>query len=167
MIDRNAQVSDTPDRDPGSGGRTPTYREANQRYRRAFFPVIAVYACLAFAAPAVLRLLGDGDVLASPLPLRIAAGVLCGAPLIGVFVLMWRLCVETDEFTRAQHLKAFTIGGMAAASFAATWGFLELFGAAPALWTFLLAPLFFGAYGLAYWRISGRCPDEALFTGCK
>ena len=77
------------------------------------------------------------------------------APIGVVLWLMWRLTRETDEFTRQKQMSALAAGGMITAFVSVVWGFLELYGVVPAMWTFLVGPIFFLSYGLVY-CIGGR-----------
>ncbi|MDZ4761929.1 MAG: hypothetical protein SGJ21_12755 [Alphaproteobacteria bacterium] len=122
-----------------------TFKQANRRYRRMFWPVIGVYTAICFAGPLYLK------TLAEP-PQWLVAGVALAsaAPLVLVFWLMSRLLRETDEYTRAMQTQAMLAGGGATLSFAGVWGFLELFEVVPHLWPFLLVPMFFFAYGAVY-----------------
>jgi hypothetical protein len=135
-----------------------TYKEANKRYRRAFWPVIVLYVVLCFAGPMSLQTLDEPPKWAWAL-----MAVLTGLPIVGVFWLIGRLLRETDEYTRQQQTDALLFGGGVALSVAVIWGFLDLYDVTPPLWSFWLGPIFFGAYGLAacVQRLRNRPEQEA------
>jgi hypothetical protein len=120
-----------------------TFKQANRRYRMVFWPVMVFYSVFCFAGPALLDAMGD-----PPKWVVAIVAVLTGAPIAIVLLLMGRLLRETDEYTRARQTEAMLTGGGLTLSFAAIWGFLELFEVAPHFNPFLLAPGFFGSYGL-------------------
>lgn len=122
-----------------------TYKEANKRYRRAFIPVMAVYVSACFAGPLALKAMGNPPEWVMAL---IAVGT--ALPIVAVFWLKGRLLLETDEYTRARQVEAMLVGAGVTVCFAVVWGFLELFGLVPNLWTFLIGPIYFATYGLAY-----------------
>ncbi len=122
-----------------------TYKEANRRYRRMFLPVMAVYVVACFAGPLALNVMGDP-------PDWVMAGiaVFTALPIAAVFWLKGRWLLETDEYTRARQVEAMLVGGGVTVCFAIIWGFLELFELVPNLWTFLIGPIYFASYGLAF-----------------
>jgi hypothetical protein len=122
-----------------------TYKQANRRYVRAFWPVIILYCVLCFAGPVVLKALDD--------PPKWAWGVvavLTALPLLGVFALMARYLRETDEYTRKLQVEALLTGGAVTLSASIVWGFLELYQVVPSIWAFWFGPFFFVAYGLSF-----------------
>ncbi|SRR5690606_29485206 len=122
-----------------------TFREANKRYRRAFIPVMVVYAIAVFGGSYMLK-----QFEAPPTWLSAIVALVTAAPIGGVLWLMWRLARETDEYTRQQQMSAMAAGGMITAFISVMWGFLELYDVAPSMWTFLVGPIFFLSYGLVY-----------------
>ena len=127
-----------------------TFREANKRYRRAFIPVMVVYTIAVFGGSYLLK-----QFETPPTWLSAIVALVMAAPIGGVLWLMWRLSRETDEFTRQKQMSALAAGGMITAFISVVWGFLELYGVVPSMWTFLVGPIFFLTYGLVY-CIGGR-----------
>lgn len=125
-----------------------TYKQANQRYRRLFIPVMICYVALCILGPAMLIWLGH-----PPKWVWGAVAIVTGAPIIIVFWLMGRLLRETDEYTRKVHVDAALTGGAITLSVSIVWSFLELYQVAPRLEHFpsmmMMAPLFFVSYGLS------------------
>lgn len=134
-----------------------TYKQANQRYRRAFIPVMAFYVVACFAGPMVIGTMGD-----PPKWLLAVIAVATGAPLAAVFWLKGRWLRETDEYMRARQVEAMLTGAGVTISFAVIWGFLELFQLVPNLWTFLIGPIYFASYGLAY--VVGKLRNERIVS---
>lgn len=122
-----------------------TFREAQKRYRRAFFPVMVVYAVAVFGGSYLLK-----QFETPPTWLSAIVALVMAAPIGGVLWLMWRLSRETDEFTRQHQMAAMAAGGLITAFISVVWGFLELYKVVPSMWTFLLGPIFFLSYGLFY-----------------
>jgi small neutral amino acid transporter SnatA (MarC family) len=128
-----------------------TFKQANRRYRYAFWPAIGFYVIACFAGPMLLKAMTD--------PPKWIAGVVAvvtAAPIAIVFWLMGRWLKETDEYTRATHIDAMLVGGGILFSLSIGWGFLELFDVAPHLPTFWVAPGFFFFYGAT------RCVQRLL-----
>lgn len=121
-----------------------TYKQANRRYRLAFWPVMIFYGVACFAGPALLKAVPDQPKWAAA-----AIAIATAAPIAVVFWLMGRWLKETDEYTRARHVDAMLVGGGILFSASIGWGFLELFEVAPHLPTFFIAPGFFLSYGAA------------------
>lgn len=128
-----------------------TFKQANRRYQRVFWPAMIFYAIACFAGPEVLKAMGD-----PPKWIAGAIAIITAAPVALVFWLMGRWLRETDEYTRATHVDAMLLGGGALFSLAIVWGFLEMFEVAPKIPTFWIAPGFFFFYGLA------RCGQRLL-----
>lgn len=126
-----------------------SYAEANRRYRRAFFPLMLIYVVLCFGGPAVLGWLGEPPLFASAL-----VAIATALPIAGVFWLVARFVRETDEYTRKITVEAMLAGGGFTLSAACFWGFLELLDVVPQSGEFpammMVAPTFFGAWGVAY-----------------
>ncbi len=130
-----------------------TFREANKRYRRAFIPVMVIYAIVVFAGAFGLKLFETPPLWASAL-----VAVLSAAPMGVVFWLMWRLMRETDEYARLQQALSMAAAGMITAFACMTWGFLELYDVAPPMWAFFVGPMFFLSYGLVHkFVLKGPC----------
>jgi hypothetical protein len=134
-----------------------TYKEAGRRYRRLYWPLIALYVALCIGGPLLLMAVDDPPKWAWA-----AVAAATGAPMIGVFWLIGRYLNETDEYTRKTQTDALLIGGAATLSFATVWGFLDLYEVLPPLWSFWLLPMFFVVYGLASClpRLRAASPDR-------
>lgn len=131
-----------------------TFKQANRRYRQAFWPAMAFYVVACLGGPFLLKAMND--------PPKWVAGVIAivtAAPIAVVFWLMGRWLKETDEYTRARHIDAMLLGGGALFSLSIAWGFLEIFEVAPHLPTFFIAPGFFFFYGVT------RCTQRLLAMG--
>ncbi len=126
-----------------------TFKEANQRYLRCFFPVMLLYIFFCFAGPLVLQSFGNTPNWTAAL-----VAVLTGIPIVAVFWLMTRFLRETDEYTQKTQAVAMLNGGAITLSLAVIIGFLELYNAVPKIEHFplimMVAPTFFGAWGLCY-----------------
>lgn len=121
------------------------FKKANQNYRRRFWPLIILYVVFCCAGPFLLV------VLTEPSKWVFAGIALLNAlPIPFIFYVMGKYLLETDEYTRARQTRAMLTGGAVVLSFAAIWGFLELYQVLPSFWSFLYLPIFFGAYGVAY-----------------
>ena len=120
-----------------------TYREAKQRYHRAFWPAMAIYVAICLGGALFL------NIPNSPaLWMRLAYGLGCTLPVLVVLAAMFRFASEADEYFRLAQFKAMAFGGMVTAGAAITIGFLELMEVVPDVWLFFMCPLFFIAYGL-------------------
>src|SRR5215472_6213953 len=122
-----------------------TYREANRRYRRAYWPMITLYA---------VACIGGALIIKQNPPMWAVAtiAIITAAPIIGVFWLMRRLLAETDEYTRKLHTEALLTGGGLTFSLTVVWSFFELYGVVPQdryfPATLFIVPIFLGLYGL-------------------
>jgi hypothetical protein len=127
-----------------------TYRGANSRYRRLFFPVMLFYVVFCFVGPGVMFAFKGHP----PMWAMAVISVISGAPIAGVFWLMGRYLRETDEFTRKIQLDALLPGASITLSLAVIWGFLELYQVAPRAKIFspmmLVGPAFFFFYGITF-----------------
>ncbi|MCI4643641.1 MAG: hypothetical protein MRY64_02535 [Hyphomonadaceae bacterium] len=123
------------------------FTRANKRYRRIFWPLMAVYVALCFGGTYVIN---QGWISGTVATAAIAVAI--SAPIVGVFLLMLRLVEETDEYTRLRQLKSMVQGALFTISVAVVIGFLQLFDLVGQFWTFWFGPLFFLAWGLAYCR---------------
>jgi hypothetical protein len=142
--------------DPERAMGTITFKEANRRYRRVFFPVMAFYVVFCFAGPMLLDAVESPPVWA-----RALVAVVTSLPIAGVFWLMARHLRETDEYTRKIQVDALLAGGGVTLSAAVIWGFLELFDVVPQPEAFpammMVGPTFFAAFGLAHaWQAFRR-----------
>ena len=122
------------------------FRTASKRYRRLFWPMMAIYVALIF----VTEWFVDAD--SSPLWLRAACALATTAPIILAIWAIFRQARETDEYTRARQIQALAEGGAIVASAAFLIGFLQIFGVVGAVDVFWFGPAYFLAFGLAYCR---------------
>ena len=127
-----------------------TFKGANRRYRRLFFPVMAFYVVFCFAGPLVMVAYKG----APPVWLMAIVSIISGAPIAAVFWLMGRYLRETDEFTRKIQLDALLPGAGITLSLAVIWGFLELYQVIPRFKIFtpmlMVGPAFFFFYGTTF-----------------
>ena len=136
-----------------------TYREANRRYRRAYWPMITLYA---------VACIGGALIIKQNPPMWAVAtiAIITAAPIIGVFWLMRRLLAETDEYTRKLHTEALLTGGGLTFSLTVVWSFFELYGVVPQdryfPATLFIVPIFLGLYGLTL-----AVTLAMLATGCS
>ena len=126
-----------------------TFKDAQRRYQKAFVPVMLFYVMFCFAGPMLLNAMIDPPLLVVSL-----VAIITALPIAGVFLLVVRLLRETDEYTRKIQTDAILVGGAITLSATVIWAFLELFEVIPRYENFssmmLVAPLFFGTWGLAY-----------------
>ena len=121
------------------------FKRANQNYMRRFWLLIILYVVFCCAGPFLLVFLTEPSKW-------VYAGIalLNAIPIPFIFFVMGKYLLETDEYTRAKQARAMLTGGAVVLSFAAIWGFLELYQVLPSFWSFLHVPIFFGSYGVAY-----------------
>jgi hypothetical protein len=130
-----------------------TYREANRRYRRAFWPVILLYA---------VACIGGALLVKQNPPMWAVATIamVTALPIMGLFLLMRRLLNETDEYTRKLHTDALLTAGGIVFSLMVAWSFLVLYGVVhedryfPS--TMFLTPAFLALYGFLFARARAR-----------
>ena len=72
------------------------FRTANKRYKRLFWPMMALYVAIIFAA----KWLVDEDT--TPLWIRAGCAIATTAPLAAAIWAILRRARETDEYTRAR-----------------------------------------------------------------
>ncbi len=130
-----------------------TYREANRRYRRAYWPVIVVYAAAAIGGALLVK--------QNPPMWAIATiAVVTALPVMGLFWLMRRLLAETDEYTRKLHTDAMLTSGGIVFSLTVVWSFFVLYGVVqedryfPS--TMFLTPAFLALYGFLFARARAK-----------
>ncbi|WP_084421074.1 hypothetical protein [Henriciella litoralis] len=118
------------------------FNAARKRYKRVFWPAMASY-CLIVAG-------GVWYVDKGVTPPWIASLVAI-ATALPVCVALWaivRWMLETDEYTRMRHLKAFAYGAALVISAIFVVGFLQIFEVIGNVEVFWFGPAFFIAYGL-------------------
>src|SRR5215831_4293711 len=91
-----------------------SYREANRRYYRAYWPVILLYAAASIGGALIVK-------QNPPMWAVAAIAVVTAAPIMALFWLMRRLLAETDEYTRKLQTDALLTGGAITFSLAAVW----------------------------------------------
>ena len=135
-----------------------TYREANRRYRRAYWPVIFLYAAASIGGALLVK--------QNPPMWAIATiAVVTALPIMALFWLMRRLLAETDEYSRKLHTDALLTGGAITFSLTVVWSFLVLYGVVhedryfPS--TMFIAPAFLALYGLSFALARARNDEPA------
>ncbi len=132
-----------------------SYKQAQRRYIRVFWPLMIVYIVTCFAGPALM-----GSVGYQPLWLRIMISLVTAAPIAAVFWLLVRNIWETDEYTRSRMVEA--ILPAAAITFALTtfWGFMEMYSVVSlperVSAMFFVSPTFFALWGIIHGIKSAR-----------
>jgi cytochrome bd-type quinol oxidase subunit 2 len=125
-----------------------TFREANKRYRRLFWPVMIFYTVFCFAGSFLIKGMDDPPKWISAIVALVTA-----APILGVFWLLGRFVRETDEYTRKIQTEAMLSGGAIVLSFAVIWSFFDLYDVIPGMEKFpamvFVGPGFFFFYGLS------------------
>lgn len=121
-----------------------TFKSAKQRYKRVFWPLMAIYLIIILGSSFGLKQLDP-----EPTWLQATLAIASALPVIGAMLIMLRYANETDEYTRLMHLKAFAWGGVVTASAIFVFGFLQLFHVLDRIEIFWFGPLFFIAYGLS------------------
>ena len=109
------------------------------------------YVALVFAAPALIEAVHARGVLLWVL------AVLPALPIIAVFVWIGTYWVELgDEYLRLLEVRKALVASGVTMSFAATWGFLEIYARAPHLPTFYIPVIWFGGLGF------GACVNKLV-----
>lgn len=135
-----------------------TYRDANRRYRRAYWPVVLLYAAAAIGGALLVK-------QSPPMWAVATIAIVTALPIMGLFWLMRRLLAETDEYTRKLHTDALLTGGGITFSLTVVWSFLVLYGVVhedryfPS--TMFITPAFLVLYGVAFARARAR-NDEPM-----
>ncbi len=125
-----------------------TFREANRRYRRSYWPLIALYGVVCLGGAFLIK------ATDAPRWLAAVVAILTVAPLAGIFWLVARLLRETDEYTRKIQTEALLTGGAITLTLTGVWSFFELYGVVPEIRfvppMMMVWPGFFLFYGLAF-----------------
>lgn len=124
---------------------------ARHRYNRWSLILCAIYAALLFGVTIYFR-----DAPREGIPAYVAA-ILPALPIVGIFVVLGRyLLEESDEFQRVMMVRKALIATGFMLSVATIWGFLESFGLAPRVDSYVAAILWFFGLGLGsiYNRLS-------------
>lgn len=103
---------------------------------------MSLYAVLVFAVP----MAREAGLL--PGPTIYAAALLPSIPVAGVMWAALRLMARSDEFVRALLAKRFVIASGIAYVLCAAWGFLETYANAPHVPSWMVFPVFWGAFGI-------------------
>jgi hypothetical protein len=126
-----------------------TFRDANRRFKRLYWPLIAIYVVLCVGGAFLVGAMGNQS---EPL-LRAGVAALTAAPIAGVFWVMGRFLRETDEYTRKIQTEAMLTGGAITLSLAFLWALIVLYRVFPGLGRFpammMVTPAFFVFYGLS------------------
>ncbi len=122
-----------------------SYKQAQQRYIRVFWPVMVVYIILCFAGPVLI-----GMVEVQPVWLKPVIAFVTAAPIAIVFWLLLRNIRQTDEYTRSQMVGAILPAAAITLTLTTFWGFMELYGVVSlperVSATFFVSPTFFGLW---------------------
>ncbi len=119
-----------------------SFRAATRRYHYLFWPLMAAYVVILFACSSLI------DKETAPLWLKLAGALATALPIAGTLYAIRRFSEETDEYNRMLQIRALRDGGLITAGIAFLVGFLQIFGAAPAIDAFWFGPLFFVGYGI-------------------
>ena len=128
-----------------------TYKEARNRYKRLFWPVMAFYIVAVFSGAFLI-----GNYEEPPLWLSVITALIVSVPVVCVPFLMVRYFREADEFVRLQHLTAFAYGACFIVGAIFVAGFLQMFDAVGHIEVFWFGPAFFFAYGIVYKLMGGK-----------
>ena len=128
-----------------------TFKSAERRYHRVFWPLMIVYTLIVIGGSIALNLLET-----EPVWLKATLGIACAVPVIATLLVMMRYAEETDEYSRLVQLKAFAWGGIVTISLVFLVGFLQLFDVVGRFEVFWFGPLFFVSYGISTHLIGGR-----------
>ena len=128
-----------------------TYKTARRRFKRANMVLMATYVITILGGTYYLKTLE-----VEPLWLQITIALAVAVPLILYLVSMLRYINETDEYTRAQHLKAFAYGAVFTVSTVFIIGALQMFDVIESFEIFWLGVLFFFAYGISNKLLGGK-----------
>lgn len=100
-----------------------SYKQAQSRYIRVFWPVMVVYIVACFAGPALISLVEPQPVWLKPI-----LAVFTAFPIAIVFWLLLRHVRETDEYTRSQMVAAILPAAAITLALTTFWGFMEIYG---------------------------------------
>lgn len=128
-----------------------TFKSAKRRYKRAFWPLMAIYVVIILAGSYGLKQMDP-----EPVWLQASLAVASAVPVIGTLLVMLRYIIETDEYTRLVQLKAFAWGAVITVSLIFLIGFLQIFDVVELVEVFWFGPVFFIAYGLSTRMLGGR-----------
>jgi len=128
-----------------------TFKSAKRRYKRAFWPLMAVYVVIILAGSYGLKQMDP-----EPVWLQASLAVASATPVIATLLVMLRYVIETDEYTRLLQLKAFAWGAVITVSLIFLVGFLQMFHVVELVEVFWFGPVFFIAYGLSTLMLGGR-----------
>ena len=123
----------------------PTFREAQRRYQRLYWPAIILYSVLCFAGPMLMKTIDHPAKW-----MWAALAIVNTIPIAAIFWVLGRWLRETDEYTRKKQVEAMLAGAAVTFTFTALWGFLELYDVVPHLFVLMLWPIFFLSYGGLY-----------------
>jgi hypothetical protein len=137
----------------------PTYREANRRYNRLYWPAVFVYGLLCIGGAIVFKWIDHPAAW-----MLMALAVVNTAPVVAIFWALGRWVRETDEYTRKKQVEAMLMGAAVTFIFVSLWGFLELYNVAPHFYLLALWPIFLASYGGIY---CARCLIDLRADGAS
>ena len=119
-----------------------TFKSAQRRYHRLFWPLMFVYTVMVLLASFGLDMVDP-----KPTWLQVVFALACTAPVIATLLVMMRYTVQ---------LRSFAWGAVFTVSALSTVGFLQLFGVLERIDVFWFGPVFFLAYGATTRIIGGK-----------
>lgn len=126
-----------------------SYKQAQRRYIRVFWPVMIVYIITCFAGPALIALVDPQPTWFKPV-----IAILTATPLAIVFWLLLRHVRETDEYTRSQMVSAILPAAAITLALTSFWGFMEMYGVVTlperVSAMFFVSPIFFGLWAIIH-----------------
>lgn len=128
-----------------------TFKSAQRRYHRLFWPLMFVYTVMVLLASFGLDMVDP-----KPTWLQVVFALACTAPVIATLLVMMRYTEETDEYTRMVQLRSFAWAAVFTVSALFAVGFLQLFGVLGQIEVFWFGPVFFLAYGATTGIIGGK-----------
>ena len=124
---------------------------AQRRYRRRFFPMMALYVAAVFGASWLFRYHPPQGAV------RYLLAAAPALPIIGVLVILGLYLIEeTDEFVRMKQVSAMLAGLGVTLAICTTWGFLESYASTPHLPLYLVFAIWCVAWSVSLGVISWR-----------
>lgn len=126
-----------------------SYKQAQRRYIRIFWPVMAVYIVTCFAGPTLI-----GFVEPQPMWFKPVIAILTATPVAIVFWLLLRNVRETDEYVRSQMVSAILPAAAITLALTTLWGFMEMYGVVTlperVSAMFFVSPTFFALWSIIH-----------------
>lgn len=126
--------------------RTVGFNTANKRYRRIFWPAMAIYVVTILTASYLI------DTDTAPVWLKTVGAVAATLPVLATIWAIMRQTNETDEYTRSRQMKALADAGAGTVAIIFLIGFLQIFDVIGTFKVFWLGPVYFLWFGLAKCR---------------